>query len=38
MPTFADALADGIVFLDGGLAREIEASRHGLRDDPHRRC
>lgn len=32
MPGFADALADGIVVLDGGLATELEARGHDLRD------
>jgi hypothetical protein len=37
MPTFADALADGIVLLSD-LATEIEAGRHDLSDDPRRPC
>jgi hypothetical protein len=36
MPTFADALADGIVLLSD-LATD-EAGRHDLSDDPRRRC
>jgi homocysteine S-methyltransferase len=34
MTTFTDALADGVVVLDGGLATELEARGHDLRDDP----
>jgi len=33
MSTFAGALASGLVVLDGGLATEIEAHGHDLRDD-----
>ena len=32
MPSFADALASGIVVLDGGFATELESHGHDLRD------